>query len=85
MGYKTQDEKNEQIYNFRNFIGGKITDLQKFAMQIKDPEDQEGTEKLLKRIEDACVDIHKGYIRLEDIMYTQVDDAPEEDGSDSFW
>lgn len=73
MGYRTQDEKDEDLFKYRNFIADKFVDLQKFPMSLRDVEDQEGTEKIIKKIEDACVAIHQGYVRLEDIEYTEVD------------
>ena len=74
MEFKTQEEKDETIYRYRNFIADKVVDLQKFPMSLKDVEDQEGTLKVVKKIEDACTDIRKGYIRLEDAEYAEVEE-----------
>ncbi len=74
MGFRTQGEKDEALFQYRNFIADKFVDLQKFPMSLRDVDDQEGTEKILKKIEDACVAIHQGYVRLEDIQYTEVEE-----------
>ena len=78
MGFRTQEEKDQQIYFYRNFIADKVVDLQKFPMSIVDVEDREGTEKIIKKIEDTCTDIRKGYVRLEDVVYTDVDEGNSE-------
>ncbi len=81
----TQEEKDQEIYRYRNFIADKVVDLQKFPIEIKDVEDQEGTEKIIKKIEDTCTDIRKGYIRLEDIMYAEVEEPFDSNDEDNFY
>lgn len=84
--FQTQEDKDRAIYTYRNFIADKIVDLQKYPMNMKDPDDQEGTLKILKKIEDTCTDIRKGYVRLEDAQYADVEEDEnsmyntEEDG-----
>jgi hypothetical protein len=73
--FASQEEKDQEIFRYKNFIADKVVDLQKFPMEIKDAEDQENTEKIIKKIEDTCADIKKGYVRLEDVMYAEVEDA----------
>jgi hypothetical protein len=86
MGFKSQEEKDAEIYRYREFIANKVVDLQKFPMAIRDVEDQENTEKIVKKIEDTCTDIRKGYLRLEDVMYAEVEeDSMYGDEGDEFY
>lgn len=75
MAFASQEEKDQEVFRYQNFIADKVVDLQKFPMEIKDVEDQEGTLKIIKKIEDICQDIRKGYVRLEDVMYAEVEDS----------
>ncbi len=85
MAFKSQEDKDAEIFRYRNFIADQVVDLQKFPMAIKDPDDQEGTEKIVKKIEDACINIRKGYIRLEDVMYADVEPEENNGESDDFY
>lgn len=86
--FKTQEDKEKAIFTYRTFIADKIVDLQKFPIALRDPDDREGTIKIIKKIEDTCIDIRKGYIRLEDASYAEVEEeiyGKSDDDSDDFY
>ena len=83
MSFRTQEEKDEALFRYRNMIADKFVDLQKFPMSLRDVDDQEGVEKILKKIEDACTSIHQCYVRIEDIQFTEVEEDSMYNNEDS--